>query len=184
MAANGKNGFKKLTDVWWKKIEPIGPFRLQGSIVKGHQRGREIGVKTANLDPSAFPQQLQELVEADLNEGVYIGYGRVDNGQIYKNILSIGTNPHFGNANITVESHLLHEFDADFYDSHLRIVITGYVRPQLAFKSLDELIKAINMDIQFGKSCLDNKPHSELVKDNFITKEVDIPSDDKVKNKL
>lgn len=100
MAAS--SNFKKLSDAWWKKVEPIGPFRLSGSIIKGHQRGREIGIKTANLDPTAFPHQLHEIIKAELNEGVYIGFGRVDNGEIYKNILSIGTNPHFGNKNITV----------------------------------------------------------------------------------
>ena len=94
--------FKKLTEIWWKKVEPIGPFRLQGSIIKGHQRGREIGVKTANLDPSAFPSQLHDIIKQQLNEGVYIGFARVDNGNIYKDILSIGTNPHFKNKSITV----------------------------------------------------------------------------------
>eukprot|EP01084_Bolivina_argentea_P207052 353363_1 len=129
--------FKKISEIWWKKIEPIGPFRLQGTVIKGHQRGREIGVKTANLDPSDFPHQLNEIVKAQLNQGVYIGFGRVNNGKIYKNILSIGTNPHFGNAKITVESHLLHTFEQDFYDAKLRIIITGFIRPQLAFGTLD-----------------------------------------------
>eukprot|EP00483_Globobulimina_turgida_P001332 UN01334 len=167
-------GFKKLSEMWWKKIEPIGPFRLQGSVVKGHQRGREIGCKTANLDPSAFPNQLNELVKAKLNQGVYVGFGRVDNGNIYKNVLSIGTNPHFGNENITVESHLLHTFENDFYASQLRVIITGFIRPQLAFNSLDDLIKAINTDISFGDECLDKEPHSNYINDYFITKEIEL----------
>ena len=55
------------------------------------------------------------------------------------------------------------------------MLITGFVRPQLAFESLDDLIKAINADIEFGAALLEKEPHSNYLDDEFITKEVHLP---------
>lgn len=177
-----KTSFKKLSQKYWQKhVNLIGPFRFQGNIIKGYQRGREIGIKTANLDLTQFSKQLQQLINKQLNEGVYIGYARINNDKnIYKNILSIGTNPHFKNNNITIESHLLHKFDKDFYDSHLRIMITGFIRPSVPFETMDDLIQSINTDIKFGSDELDKLPHSSFIDDDFLMKTIEF--DDKEKN--
>lgn len=48
---------------------------------------------------------------------------------------SVG-NPYFNNKTKTVEPHLLHEFSDDFYGSEIRLVITGYLRPEANFDNL------------------------------------------------
>lgn len=45
-------------------------------------------------------------------------------------------NPYFNNKTKTVEPHLLHEFSDDFYGSEIRLVITGYLRPEANFDDL------------------------------------------------
>lgn len=47
----------------------------------------------------------------------------------------------------TVEPHLLHKFEEDFYGSKLKYVIVGYLRPEKDFASLEALVEAIQDDI-------------------------------------
>jgi len=74
-------------------------------------------------------------------------------------VTSVGWNPFFDNKTRTVEPHLLHEFPADFYGSEIRIVMTGYLRPEANFDSLDALIVAIKKDIQMSRETLEHALH-------------------------
>lgn len=138
-------------------MDDTTPFRVRGKVVKGFQRGRELGVRTANLDPEAF-RSYKLLDEA--KDGVYVGWSSVDRGEVHKCVLSIGFNPFFKNQNKTVEAHILHEFPQDFYGSELSLLILGYIRPQLDFKSLDALMHAIHADIDLGSSALGDESQS------------------------
>jgi hypothetical protein len=51
-------------------------------------------------------------------------------------VLSIGWNPFYGNKEKTVEPHLVHKFDADFYGATMRLCICGWIRPEKNFSSL------------------------------------------------
>lgn len=137
--------------VKWVGVDDKTPFRVRGKVVKGFQRGRELGVRTANLDPEAY-RSYKLLDEAE--NGVYVGWSSVDRGEVHKCVLSIGYNPFFKNANKTVEAHILHEFPEDFYGSELSLVILGYIRPQLDFQNLDALMHSIRADIDLGSSAL------------------------------
>ncbi|KAL9642320.1 hypothetical protein ABK040_007318 [Willaertia magna] len=77
---------------------------------------------------------------------------------IFKTVIGIGDNPQFQNIKKTIEPHLLHEFDKDFYDANLEIVICGYIRPYFKFNSLEELIETMHKDIFIGKEALDVEP--------------------------
>ena len=172
-----KATFKKLCEKYWKDaIKLIGPYRVQGTVIRGYQRGREIGLKTANLDATKFPNEMQEIIKAKLNEGVYIGYARIDNDEkIYKTALSIGTAPHYDTVdNVMVESHILHKFDKDFYNSHLRVIITGFIRPSLAFETMDDLMKSVHTDLEFAEQQLEDKTHLKFMEDDFMTKTIDL----------
>eukprot|EP00283_Hemiselmis_rufescens_P008228 CAMPEP_0173425630 /NCGR_PEP_ID=MMETSP1357-20121228/5304_1 /TAXON_ID=77926 /ORGANISM="Hemiselmis rufescens, Strain PCC563" /LENGTH=73 /DNA_ID=CAMNT_0014389119 /DNA_START=23 /DNA_END=241 /DNA_ORIENTATION=- len=70
-------------------------------------------------------------------------------------VTSVGWNPYFANKTKTVEPHLLHEFHQDFYGAEIRIVMTGYLRPELNFDGLESLIKAIHDDIEVSSKALD-----------------------------
>jgi FAD synthase len=74
-------------------------------------------------------------------------------------------NPFYGNKSKTVEPHLLHSFPEDFYGQELRLCVTGYLRPELNFTSLDALIAAIRSDIDTAREELDAEDQKKLVGD-------------------
>ncbi len=93
------------------------PPEVEGIVVHGDGRGRELGFPTANLD---VPQGL--LIPPD---GVYAGWTRDRLAAI-----SIGTNPQFDGVERRVEAHLL-DFDDDLYDQRLVVEIWSW-RPRAA----------------------------------------------------
>jgi FAD synthase len=54
----------------------------------------------------------------------------------------IGWNPFYKNEKKTIEAHLLHKFDEDFYGANIKLVIYGYLRPEADFGSLGIYIYA------------------------------------------
>jgi riboflavin kinase/FMN adenylyltransferase len=109
------------------------PPEVEGIVVRGDGRGRELGFPTANLD---VPAGL--LVPPD---GVYAGWagGR-------RAAVSIGTNPHFDGVGRRVEAHLL-DFDGGLYGDRLVVEIWSPIREQRRFDSLEELVAAIGDDV-------------------------------------
>ena len=62
-----------------------------------------------------------------------------------------GWNPYYKNEKRTVESYLCHEFEQDFYGADMRLLVCACIRPQADFSSMDDLIKAIQADVDFGQ---------------------------------
>jgi riboflavin kinase/FMN adenylyltransferase len=110
------------------------PPEVEGIVVRGDGRGRELGFPTANLD---VPDGL--LVPPD---GVYAGWARDRRAAV-----SIGTNPHFDGAERRVEAHLL-DFDGDLYGERLLVELWAPLREQRRFDSLEELVAAIGDDVE------------------------------------
>ena len=81
-------------------------------------------------------------------------------------VMSIGWNPFFKNERKTVEPHLLHDFGgADFYGEELRLVLCGYMRPELNFTSLEALVAAIHADIDHSRALLSEQPFATMCED-------------------
>jgi riboflavin kinase/FMN adenylyltransferase len=114
------------------------PPEVEGIVVRGDGRGRELGFPTANVD---VPDRL--LVPPD---GVYAGWARDRRAAV-----SIGTNPHFGGVERRVEAHLL-DFDGDLYGERLVVELWGPLREQRRFDSLDELVSAIGDDVERARA--------------------------------
>ncbi|XP_053322828.1 riboflavin kinase [Spea bombifrons] len=139
------------------------PYFCQGEVVRGFGRGsKELGIPTAN-----FPEHVVDNIPTDLTTGIYFGWGCVGGGDVYKMVMSIGWNPYYKNTKKSVETHIIHRFDEDFYGEILRIVIVGYIRPEKSFESLDALIAAIHGDIEEAKRQLDLPEFRELRDDYF-----------------
>ena len=139
---------------------------LTGAVVHGFGRGSaQLGFPTANLEidwtdgaktPAA--QRIRNFVDTH-DTGIYAAWAQVADGPdsgVYKAAVSVGWNPHFGDLERkTVEAWLLHDFAADFYGRTLRLLVVGYVRPELKFDSFDELIREIRADGDFCGAALD-----------------------------
>ena len=113
------------------------PFALEGPVVKGYQRGRTIGMPTANLDCG------DQLVPAD---GVYAGRCWLG-GLAYAAAVSIGTMPTFGENRRQVEAHLL-GFHGDLYGHVLRVELLDWVREQRKFAGVEALKARMAKDLQ------------------------------------
>ena len=87
-------------------------------------------------------KKVDELPE-EFKGGVYYGWAQIDNSPIYKMVMSIGKNPYYNNEKRTIETHILHTFDHDFYGSNLKIIVTGYIRPMANYNSLGSYLKKL-----------------------------------------
>ena len=116
------------------------PYNVTGRIVEGEQRGRRIGVPTANLasaDLEGF------MVPA---HGVYAGLAELPNGDQRPAAVSIGTKPTFGSHDPVIEAHLL-DFDADLRDQTVTVHFVRWLRDQHRFPGLDALCRQLQRDI-------------------------------------
>jgi riboflavin kinase/FMN adenylyltransferase len=113
------------------------PYALDGTVVEGAKRGRELGIPTANLSC------LDQLIPAD---GIYAGRCAFD-GDIWPAAVSIGTNPTFGPNPRTVEPHLI-GFAGDLYGRTLRLELLDWLRDQETFPDVESLKSRIAQDIQ------------------------------------
>lgn len=113
------------------------PYRLRGKVVRGHGRGRSIGIPTANLKCD------DQLILAD---GVYAARCETG-GRTHAVALSIGTLPTFGDSQRQVEAHIL-SFDANLYDREIDIDVVDWLREQRKFSGVEELKLAIARDVK------------------------------------
>ena len=115
------------------------PHRLDGVVVHGEKRGREIGYPTANLGNIEG-----QTIPAD---GVYAGWLTVGIN-FWPAAISIGTNPTFeGERGRQVEAYALDQEGLDLYDKNASIEFGWYLRPTLKFDGLDDLL------VQMKKDC-------------------------------
>jgi riboflavin kinase / FMN adenylyltransferase len=112
-------------------------YSLSGKVIRGHGRGKTIGVPTANL------QCEDQMLPAD---GVYAGRCEVD-GKIYPAAINIGTAPTFGENARQVEAHLT-GFSGDLYNRTISIQLTDWLRDQILFSSVEMLTAQIARDLQ------------------------------------
>lgn len=68
----------------------------------------------------------------------------------------------------TVEPHLLHKFDTDFYGATLKFLINGYLRPEKNFSSLEALVDAIQDDIAQSETWLETPEAKAFVNDELF----------------
>ena len=114
------------------------PHRLDGIVVHGEKRGREIGYPTANLgniDGQTIPA-----------DGVYAGWLTVGIN-FWPAAISIGTNPTFeGVRGRQVEAYALDQEGLELYDKSASIEFGWYLRPTLKFDGLEPLLEQMKKD--------------------------------------
>ncbi|WP_432110261.1 bifunctional riboflavin kinase/FAD synthetase [Streptomyces sp. AA1529] len=115
------------------------PHRVEGVVVCGAQRGRELGYPTANVE--TLPHT---AVPAD---GVYAGWLTV-NGEAMPAALSVGTNPQFDGVERTVEAYAIDRVDLDLYELHAAVDFLEYIRGQEKFETLEALKERMAQDVE------------------------------------
>ncbi|KAG4146606.1 hypothetical protein ERO13_D05G168500v2 [Gossypium hirsutum] len=150
---------------WIEGTLPTEPWYISGPVIKGFGRGSKVlGIPTANLSPKGHSSLLSEHPS-----GVYFGWAGLSTRGVYKMVMSIGWNPYFNNAEKTIEPWLLREFTEDFYGEELRLVIVGYLRPEVNFPSLESLIAKIHEDKRIAERALDLPLYSKHKDDPYLS---------------
>lgn len=114
-------------------------YYLRGHVEKGHQRGRTIGVPTANIHPD---------VEFMPRLGVYCTLTKFG-GHMHPSITNIGVNPTFtenGKGPIKIETHLF-DFDAHLYGLEVEVYLLHFIRDEMKFSGIEELKNQILQDV-------------------------------------
>ncbi|QQA43276.1 bifunctional riboflavin kinase/FAD synthetase [Pelagovum pacificum] len=113
--------------------------RIEGKVIHGEQRGRELGYPTANMSIEGLhpPKFGVYAVKVDVLTGPHAG--------TYNGAASIGIRPMFGENLPNCETFLF-DFSGDLYDEHLSVALVDYLRPELKFDSLEALITRMGED--------------------------------------
>ena len=121
------------------------PYWLEGVVVRGEQKGRELGFPTANVEVGNPEKMLPR-------EGVYAAYGWVGGARV-PGLLHLGPRPTFPGFSPTVELHLL-DWSGDLYGRHLRVEVVDRIRDIRPFPSVPALVDAIRGDERDGRRIL------------------------------
>ncbi|HEX5569370.1 MAG TPA: bifunctional riboflavin kinase/FAD synthetase [Streptomyces sp.] len=121
------------------------PHRVEGVVVRGARRGRELGYPTANVE--TLPHT---AIPAD---GVYTGWLVVD-GESLPAAISVGTNPQFDGTERTVEAYAIDRDDLDLYGLHVAVEFLARIREQRKFATLEGLLERMAEDVRVAKGLL------------------------------
>lgn len=125
------------------------PHRVEGVVVRGYQRGRQLGFPTANVET---PQHT--AIPAD---GVYAGWlecvpvanlPALYEGERWPAAISVGTNPTFEGVPRTVEAYALDRDDLELYGVHVAVEFAARLRGNTRFDSIEALIDQIHADVE------------------------------------
>ncbi len=112
-----------------------GPYLIEGEVVHGDKRGRELGMPTANIVPDPL------LVAP--GHGVYAGWAHG-----YTAAVNVGVRPTFETGRgLLVEAYLI-DFEGDLYGERLRVALVERMRGEQRFESVDDLVAQMNRDVE------------------------------------
>jgi riboflavin kinase/FMN adenylyltransferase len=122
-------------------VENRDDLVVEGVVVRGDRRGRELGFPTANVDVRSAT-----VLPAD---GVYAGWLERPDGSRYVAAISVGLRPTYyaeGGRRL-LEAYLL-GFEGDLYGEVVRVGVGGRVRGQVRFESSEQLIEQMHRDVE------------------------------------
>ena len=122
-------------------------YYVLDTVIKGDQRGRELGFPTINLpvDNLHLPKFGIYSAMAEVLDGKHKGN--------YKAIVSLGERPTFGLNKANFEAHLL-DFSGDVYGVDVIVELIEFQRPELKFKNSNDLIKQMEKDCMLARQIL------------------------------
>lgn len=121
--------------------------RIEGEVIHGEKRGRELGYPTANMsvDGLHLPRFGVYAVKVDILTGPQAGS--------HMGAASLGVRPMFGENRPNLETFLF-DFKGDLYGQHLSIAFVDFLRPELKFDGLEALITQMDADCTRARAIL------------------------------
>ena len=112
-------------------------FELSNEVVAGEKRGRGLGFPTANLRPPG-----RKVIPGI---GVYSCFAMVD-GTVHDAAVNVGVRPTFGAGELIIEAFLI-DFEGDLYGNEMTLQFVQYLRPELEFSTIDDLVNQMTQDV-------------------------------------
>jgi riboflavin kinase / FMN adenylyltransferase len=119
------------------------PWFVSGTVRRGDARGRDLGFRTANLQLDAGCQ---------LRHGIYAVRVAVGDRR-YGGVASFGRRPTFDNGAVLLEVFLF-DFSGDVYGQSIDVAFIGWIRPELKFDNVADLIERMNEDAREARAIL------------------------------
>ena len=121
--------------------------RIEGAVIHGEKRGRELGYPTANMSLAGLhlPKFGVYAVKVDVLSGPQAG--------AYHGAASLGVRPQFGGDVPNLETYLF-DFVGDLYGHHLSVALVEYLRPEMKFDGLDGLLVQMADDCARARAIL------------------------------
>ena len=116
------------------------PFEIEGTVIKGHSRGKKLGFPTANISSK------NEIIP----QGIFFSYVCFQ-GQIFPSLTNIGTSPTFGPSKTQIESYII-DFNESLYGQTQKIHLLKKFRNEIKFNSSEPLIEQLKKDLAAAKS--------------------------------
>ena len=123
------------------------PYSARGVVVRGEQRGRDLGFPTANLSIDATEKLLPP-------SGIYAVRGVLKRG-VFAGALHLGPRPTFQGSPPSIELYLL-DFDGEIYGEEVRVDFIRFLRPVRAFGSVASLVRQMELDVAEVRRVLAN----------------------------
>src|SRR5579859_3518522 len=124
-----------------------GPWFINGEVIHGEKRGRDLGFPTANI-------RLDK--NCSLKHGIYavrVGLGEAR----FDGVASFGRRPTFDNGAPLLEVFLF-DFKGDLYGRHLDVAFIAFLRDELKFNNIDALVRQMNDDSRLARETLAASP--------------------------
>jgi riboflavin kinase/FMN adenylyltransferase len=121
--------------------------RIDGPVVGGEQRGRELGYPTANMSIEGLhpPRFGVYAVLVEVRDGPHAGQ--------YHGAASLGVRPMFNGAVPNLETFIF-DFSGDLYGAELSVALVEYLRPEATFDSLEAFIAQMDADCARARDIL------------------------------
>ncbi|MBN9020841.1 MAG: bifunctional riboflavin kinase/FAD synthetase [Rhizobiales bacterium] len=117
---------------------------VEGQVIPGEQRGRELGFPTANVRLPA---------DCGLRHGIYAVTFTGGDGVERAGVASYGRRPQFDNGAPLLETYVL-DYRGDLYGQEVVVTFTGWIRPELKFASVEALVVRMGEDVAEAREIL------------------------------
>ena len=120
------------------------PFAVQGEVIHGDKRGRELGWPTANLELGNYLRP---------KYGIYAVRVRLDDESEYAGVASLGVRPTFDPPKELLEA-VLFDFDGDLYGRTIEVALHAFLRPEMKFDGVEALKAQMDADAEEARRLL------------------------------
>ena len=111
-------------------------YAIEGEVVRGDQRGRDLGYPTANLELGDYQRP---------QYGIYAVRVTLEDGSEHPGVASLGVRPTFEPARELLEAHIF-GFDGDLYGRQIEVALHAFIREERKYSVVDELMAQMRED--------------------------------------